>query len=221
MEEVRKRTEHAHKPTTVGTRLGPYLTVSREEGTGGSEIARMVGRELGWEVLDSELLDFMAERHHLSRDLLRFVDETTSNWLHEAFNRLMNRDVISQQSYVHRLHSIILLAARHGNVIFVGRGAHFLLPPQGGLVVRIVAPEKYRIEQVMREQGIGYEAAKKIVEEKERGRHDFISRQFHRDPADPHLYDLVINSAKCGLEATADVIVCAVRRWLKHVERGG
>jgi len=203
----------------VSARIGPYLTISREEGAGASEIAKRVGDSLGWEVLDRELLDFMAEHYHLPRNVLEFVDETTANWLHEAFSNLIDRRVISQQTYVKRLGHIVLLAAYHGKVVLVGRGAQFLLPPDRGLTVRILAPEKYRIEQIMQRHGMTSEVARKFIEERERGRRDFVSRYFHQDHANPHLYDLVVNVAKYGPVATAELIVAAVRCWLRDLDR--
>ena len=43
---------------------GPYLTISRETGVGGSQIARLVGQATGWEVFERELLECLAERYH-------------------------------------------------------------------------------------------------------------------------------------------------------------
>lgn len=217
-QEVRKRVDHEQPLEAVTSRLGPYLSISREEGTGAGEIAHLVGQGLGWEVLDKEILDFMAEHYNLQRNILEFVDETTANWLHEAFSNLIDRQVISQQAYVKRLGSILLLAAYHGKVVLVGRGAQFLLPRDRGLAVRLLAPEKYRIEYVMRLKGLTPDAAKKHIDEKEKGRRDFVHRFFHKDPEDPHLYDLVLNVGKCGPRATADLIIAATKCWLRQSE---
>jgi cytidylate kinase len=42
-------------------RTGPFIAISRQSGADGTQIARLVGEELGWDVLDKEILDFMAE----------------------------------------------------------------------------------------------------------------------------------------------------------------
>jgi len=219
MEQIRKRAERGQTVEHVSDRLGPYVTVSREEGAGGSEIARIVAETLEWDLLDRELLNFMAEHHHLPRSILEFVDETTANWLHEAFSQLIDRRVISQQAYVKRLGSIVLLAAYRGKVVIVGRGAQFLLPPENGFAVRVLAPEAYRIQRVMQREGIDHEPAKKLIEETERGRRDFARRYFRQDLTDPHLHDLVVNVAKYGLDLAADLIVRAVRSWLDGTQR--
>src|SRR5262245_2625419 len=80
-------------------RFGPYIAVSRQAGAGGGRIARLVAEQLGWEVLDKELLDFMAERYRVPRDLLEFVDEATANWMHETFGSWLDRQVVTQDAY--------------------------------------------------------------------------------------------------------------------------
>ena len=67
--------------------IGPYLTISREAGAGGSQIARLVGEAIGWEVLDRKLLECVAERYHTSPAVLKLVDETTTNWIIEIFGK--------------------------------------------------------------------------------------------------------------------------------------
>ena len=100
MHDIDQRLERERTAEELAKRLGPYLALSREAGCGGSEIARLVGQELGWDVLDQGLLDFMAERYHLPRDILEFVDETTANWMHEIFGSWLDRHVVSQETYV-------------------------------------------------------------------------------------------------------------------------
>jgi cytidylate kinase len=74
MQEIEQRLEREHADE-LAERLGPYIAISREAGAGGSQIAQWVGEKLGWEVMDSKLLDFMAQRYHLPRDILDVVDE--------------------------------------------------------------------------------------------------------------------------------------------------
>lgn len=208
-QEIDDRKAREIPPEKLAQRLGPYITVSREAGAGGGQIARIVADKLGWELLDKQLLDFMAERYRLPRDLLDFVDETTANWMHEMFGSWLDRQVVSQDTYVQHLGKIILTAAKHGRVVVVGRGAQFILPREKGLAARIIAPEQCRIEQTMQRRGMDHGQAKRYVEETDRGRREFVRRYFHHDVTDPHLYDLVINVAQVGAHGAAAVIVAA------------
>ena len=106
------------------TGIGPYLTISREAGAGGSRVARLIGETIGWEVFDRELLECLAERYHTSLAALERVDETPTNWFVETFGKWIDPASVSQVEYVFRLGRVILVAARAGKVIFVGRGAN-------------------------------------------------------------------------------------------------
>ncbi len=108
--------------------IGPYLTISREAGAGGSRIARLVGEAIGWEVLDRKLLEYVAERYDTSPAVLELVDETTTNWLTEMFGNWFDPASVSQMQYVCRLSRVILMAAQAGKVIYVGRGANSCCP---------------------------------------------------------------------------------------------
>jgi hypothetical protein len=202
-----RRIDQPHRP-----RLGRYITISREAGAGGSEIADLVGRELGWEVLDKNLLDRVADRFRLPRPMLELVDETTANWAYDILGAWMDRKIIPHEKYVVHLSQVVMAAARRGNVVFVGRGAHFMLPRDQGMAVRLIAPAKYRLARLVSQTGMSEAAARQFVTEADRGRRDFVERFFHCDIADPQLYDLVINVEHLGLAGAAECIVAAYRR---------
>jgi hypothetical protein len=190
--------------------VGPYLTISRESGAGGGHIARLVGEATGWEVLDRKLLECVAERYHTSPAVLELVDETTANRITEMFGNWIHPASVSQMQYVCRLSRVILMAARTGKVIFVGRGAQFVLPHERGLSVRIVAPQNYRVRQIMERRHLSFEEARDYVVKTDAGRQECASQYFHHDIADPHLFDLVVNVEKIGPERAARLIVDAL-----------
>jgi cytidylate kinase len=213
MQQIAQQNERECPPEKLAACLGPYIALSREAGCGGSRIARLVGQKLGWDVLDKELLDFMSQRYHLPRDVLEFVDETTANWLYDTFGSWLDRQTVSHEAYVEHLGQIVLLGARHGRVVLVGRGAQFFLPRDRGLAVRIVASEKFRVEQTMRDREMTRDGARHFVQERDEGRREFVRRYFHHDLADPHLYDLIVNRDQLGPEAAASLIVEAYQHW--------
>jgi cytidylate kinase len=189
-----------------------FVAISRECGSGGTEVARLLGERIGWEVLDKALLDRVAERFHEPRDLLDNVDETHSNWAYDVLGTWMDRQIVTHEKYVAHLTRVIRAAARRGKVVVVGRGAQFILPRHKGLAVRIVAPERYRIEQIMRLQSLSEADARRFMAKTDRDRREFVGRFFHRDVADQHLYDLVLNMERLGAEGAVAQIVVALCR---------
>jgi cytidylate kinase len=189
-----------------------FVTISREAGTCGSQIAQNVGQQLGWNVFDKNLLDQIASRFHLPRTMLELVDETPNNWAYDVLGTWMDRKLVPHDKYVAYLSRVVLAVARRGHAVFVGRGAQFLLPRQEILAVRLIASPRYRLRRIMERMKMDEAKARRYASEVDQGRQEFIKRFFHHDSADDHLYDLVINVEQFGTPGTVAEILAAVGR---------
>ncbi len=210
LEQLASRQETAELPEQIH----PYLTVSRELGAGGGEIALQASEQLGWELLNQDLLSNMADQYDVPRTMLEFVDESTSNWLLEVFGKWLGGKIMTQSEYVVRLGHVILMAAQHTSSVFVGRGAQFMLPRDRGIRIQIVAPMEQRIARLRSRRALTRVEAEKLIAHTDQGRHDFIDTYFHHDVSDPHLYDLVINREDLSMEESVDLIVQVCRQRL-------
>jgi cytidylate kinase len=191
-----------------------YIAISREAGSGGTEVAFRVGERLGWKVLDRNLLDTMAERARAPRHLLEVVDDGYPGWFFETFGCWFNRRLITQARYLVHLKSALQEVLEKENAVIVGRGAQFLLPRECGLAVRIIAPEPYRIEQMRARYGLDYFEARKMVRRLDAERRHFVKQTFGQDINNPYLYDLLINIERCGLDGTVELVVAAAEKLL-------
>lgn len=185
---------------------GSYLTISRQAGSGGTEVARRVGERLGWSVLDRDLVNVLAQRIELEPRLLQLMDETRVSWFSETLLNLFNSRLVLQDSYVSMLSRVIALAAFEGRVIIVGRGANLVLPPDDGLRVRVVAPRGLRIAALVEREGLESKAAAMRLDEVDTSRANFVRRHFHAEVSDTANFDLVIDAARFGLGGSADLI---------------
>jgi cytidylate kinase len=207
-----RRAVPAEPPALSTARRVRYITISRETGAGASQIAATVGRKLGWEVLDKNLLDRIADRFRLSRPMLELVDETNFNWAYDVIGVFLDPKIVPHEKYLAHLGRVIRTAARRGNVVLVGRGARFLLPRENGLAVRIIASMSYRAARVMQRLGCDEAKARRYIQEVDHGRKVFVEKFFHHDIADPDLYDLVLSVDRLGQATAADMIVEAASR---------
>jgi cytidylate kinase len=206
---------HLEKALDTGrrpARTGPYIAISREAGSGGLPIARAVAEQLGWDVLDKEILDFMAKRYGVPRGMLEFVDETRANWVHDVLSSWFDTKVVSHEKFVVYLERIVFLAAMYGHVVFVGRGAQCILPRASGLAVRLVAPLEWRIHRRMSRHGISRAQARKDIEGIETGRREFYRRYFQHDCSAASDFDLVLNVSRFSPSTIAQQIVEAYER---------
>ena len=193
---------------------GPYLIISREKGAGGNTVARLVGKRLGWQVFDNEIVDEIAKEAHVRRQLIESLDERDQATIQDIIDQLLNPGEIGTSDYLIYLKQVVLTLGHQGDVIIVGHGARFILPGQFGLCVRMVAPIEVRIRRIADKARLSLEAARVEVERIDRERVKLVHRHFGHDVTDPLSHDLIINTAAINVEAAAEIVITALQRKL-------
>jgi cytidylate kinase len=95
--------------------------------------------------------------------------------------------------------------------VIVGRGGQVLLADKRDVLhVRVIAPLEQRVAYVVRREGLDTEAARKRVQAKDQARTRYMQTQYQSQHEDPHLYDLVINTAVLPLDSAVDQIFLAL-----------
>ena len=109
---------------------GPYLLISREKGAGGNAVAQLVGRRLGWQVFDNEIVDEIAKKAHVRRQLIESLDERDQATIQDTIGQLLNPQEIGTSGYLVYLKQIVLTLGHQGDVIIVGHASavHFARP---------------------------------------------------------------------------------------------
>ncbi len=191
--------------------IQPYVALSREAGVGGRTLGKDVAAQLDAAYLNKGILDAIAEKLGTSRHKLKLVDERLRRWNKEAVGWLVAGDV-SQDRYRAELRRFMHLSALKRRCVFVGRGVRFLLPPEKGLNVRIIAPRDQRVEHVMKRDDKGRKEAEEHVDRVGAERHAWVKRSFGHEPSDLTLYDLVFNLQHTDHKEVARVIAEQFRR---------
>jgi cytidylate kinase len=176
----------------------------------------MVGGQLGWPVFDRELLQRIAQEMGLRTSLLESMDEKRRSWLVEFLESFTSARALSENAFVKNLIETVLSLGAHGECILVGRGAAQILPAETTLRVRLVAPLSERITSKVQQLGISREEAARLIESIDQKRTHFVKDHLHKDPRDPWLYDLVLNSARYTVRECAELIVEALHRLQLH-----
>ncbi len=191
-----------------------FIAISREAGSGGGEVAALLGERLSWPVFDRNILQVMAEDDAVRKNLYESMDENDRNWVHE-FAQSMFANEIPRNDYFSRLSKTMLTVVRQGPAVFLGRGGSLILPSDCGLRVRIVAPLEYRVTRLTSKSEISASRATAILRETDGKRDQFIRSHFNVDPQDPYGYDLIINMERTSPGAAADTIAAASRARFK------
>jgi cytidylate kinase len=186
------------------------IALSREADSGGTFVAREVGRRLGWPVYDHELLDHLAKELEVDVDLLESVDERRGSWLAECVQAFAAASSVPEVIYFHRLLKLLLALGGRGQCVIVGRGAMIALPAKTTLRVRVVASLQDRIALVSRTLGVNSTEAARHVESTDREHSRFIRDHFGKDLSDPMLYDLILNASRFSTEEYAEMTIEAL-----------
>lgn len=190
--------------------LQEFICVSRMVGVRDQAVTRPLGEQLGWPVLDRELLEFMAGDDRLRQRIYRTMDQRDLGWWEAAVRAVMDGEYV-RNDYFHRLSETVLSLARQGSCIFVGRGADLLLPRDHGLRVRLVAPREARVRSFVEVRKM--EPAKAVAEmdRTERERAAFIKSHFGVEADDPLRHDLVISLQEVTSEQAVELVLAARR----------
>jgi cytidylate kinase len=204
----------------------PVITVSREYASGGSEIARRAARRLGWELVDNEFVERVAQLAGLPREEVAQHEERVTTFMErlagtlagtapELFMAQAQPDIaapLSEGEIVKQTERVIAEAVRHDHVILVGRGAQaYLAQREGTLHVYVVAPLPVRIERAAARLKVDLKEAERTTRELDEGRRRYVKTYYSRRWDDAANYHLVLNSAAFNFDQCAELIESAVR----------
>ena len=190
----------------------PIITISREPGSGGRVVAQRIAERLGLDLFHQEIIHEMAKSTRASTRLLATLDEKALSVLQDWISTLINRNHLWPDQYLRHLMNVIGAIGKHGRAVMVGRGANFILPPDGRFGVRIVSPLEMRVQNVAREYAVTLDEAKRRVLRTDSDRRAFVRKYFHADITAPVNYDLVINTGTVSIDAAVEAIRGALGR---------
>lgn len=193
---------------------GPYLLISREKGAGGSALGQLAGRRLGWQVFDGQLVDAIAERAHVRRELIESLDERDRATIQDVVGELLSPQPIGTGGYLAHLREILLTLGHQGDVVIVERGAQYVLPSQFGVRARMVAPVEVRVQRIASRENLSLKAARVAVERSDRERASLTRRHYRQQADDPLNHDITVNTAEMTIEAATEVVLTALQRKL-------
>jgi cytidylate kinase len=201
------------------------ITISRQFGAGGALVARMLADRLGWSLVDNELIDEVATRAGIAPEEVAEHDERAPGFI-ERLTRALASSMpefvapesgtlpdLAEERLVKITERVVSEAAEQGKVVLVGRAALAVLASHPRtLHHKIVAPLANRIARVVERQGVDMKQAEKLIHDADSNRARYHKQYYQRDWADPTNYDLVINTARIGIEGAVEVIVDRLKR---------
>ncbi len=187
----------------------PVITISREPGSGGRILAQRMADKHRMDLFHQEILNEMASSARVSRAFLQTLDEKGLSVLEDWIASLVHQQHLWHDQYQQHLMKVVGTIGKHGNAVVVGRGANFILPPEGRLRVRVISPLEVRVDNLVQQYGVTAADAKRRIIRTENERRAFIRKYFNADISDPIHYDLVVNTGTLPLERAVETVTCA------------
>jgi cytidylate kinase len=213
LSEIRRRSREVAE-TGQKAAEGPWISISRQAGSHGYELAARVAERLGWRAYDKEILAAIATETFSDEVVLSRLDEHGVREFDEYLVGIIVPEDPGQARYLIGMTRVIARLARLGRAVLVGRGAGWLLTPACGLRVRMFGSLDPRVAEVARDLGVTLDEARRLVAENDEAQRTFIRQAFHKDIDDPAGYDLFLNSIDLGLPAAVDAVLAAAKTKL-------
>jgi cytidylate kinase len=180
------------------------ITVSRQIGSLGTEIARESARGLGYDYVDKEKMEkLLAASGFPEPQIQKFDEKKPPFWDSLSLER---------RKFLHSAQAIIYELAHKGRVVIVGRGGQVLLKDVPGILhVRVISPFEARVKRMTETGGFEEKQAGRFLRQGDQESFGFIHTFFHVNWDDPCLYDLIINTAKISVGTAIQWITAAVQ----------
>lgn len=194
------------------------ITISREYGSGGGEIASRLASYLNWKLVDHEIVVQAARELDIPKAEAEVHDEYSEGIVGHILTAMLFAGTAlpirgtNPQVYHEVISRVITGAVTVGHVVVVGRGAQVLFANRRDVLhARIVAPLQLRVAYVMQREGLDLKTARSRVQLKDNDRHRYLQAQYRRNPDDSHLYDLVVNTGVLSLNSAVALIAQALQ----------
>jgi cytidylate kinase len=198
------------------------VTIEREYGSGGGEIAHLLAERLGWKLWDQLLTEEIARLAECPKAIVEVREERTDPLYYRLFKSFLRGSyegslnahtlkLVDCEAILKLTERVVQNVAKTGNSVIVGRGSqHFLRNRQDTLRVFLYAPREAKVRR-LRARGKSENEAEELVDSIDRDRADFILKYFGVEWPDRSVYHTMVNTA-IGDEAVAQTILDLMQR---------
>ncbi|HUO13903.1 MAG TPA: cytidylate kinase-like family protein [Verrucomicrobiae bacterium] len=200
------------------------ITIEREYGCGGSEIAHLLAKQLGWKLWDQVLTEEIARLAHCPKAVVEAREERPDplyyrlfkSFLRGSFEGSLNAhklNLVDSETIVRITKRVVQHAAEKGNSVIVGRGSQqFLKNRPDTLRVFLYALREEKVRRLLA-RGKNQQEAEQLVDSVDQGRADFIRRYFHDvEWPDRAIYHTMMNTG-IGDEAVVQMILSTLKTY--------
>ena len=201
------------------------ITLSRQVGSGGHTVGKILAERLDVRYCDKYLLESLEKRFDLSADHIEKLKSEKKGWLAEIFSKVSPLPTLEALGYnsnyskdftpevttddIFKAEVEILKSfAQMGSCVVAGRLGFFVFRNHPNkLNMLVTASLENRIQRIMTKQGLPEEEAAKLIEKLDQARENYVQRYTGTSRYDARNYDLVINTDGHSEQEIADLIL--------------
>ena len=199
------------------------ITIEREYGCGGGDIAQLVAKRLGWKLWDQRLTEEIARLANCPKAVVEAREEKNDPLYYRLFKSFLRGsyegsinapklNLVDSETILRTTRRVVEHAAEHGNCVIVGRGSQqFLKNRPDTLRVFLYAPREHKVRRLLA-RGKSEKEAEELVDSVDRERADFIQKYFNAEWPDRPVYHSMLNTA-IGDECVTNMILTLVQTY--------
>ena len=190
-----------------------YITIEREYGSGGTEIAAKLAEKCGIACYGAEIMELAAQKLHITaEEAQQYEEKITNSFLYSMFVMSQvqsgNTNALPMESrlYVEE-HNAICNLAKSGRSVFVGHCASEALKDEAGVLrVFIRADDAFKHDRVVSEYGIDEKDAEAMCRRYNKKRSTYYTFNTNKKWDDLTNYDMVLDSSAIGIDGCVNAI---------------
>ena len=199
------------------------ITIEREYGCGGGDIAQLVANRLGWKLWDQRLTEEIARLANCPKAVVEAREERNDPLYYRLFKSFLRGsyegsinapklNLVDSETILKTTRRVVEHAAEKGNCVIVGRGSQqFLKNRPNTLRIFLYAPREDKVRRLLG-RGKSEKDAEELVDTVDRERADFIQKYFDSEWPDRPIYHGMLNTV-IGEECVANMILSLVRTY--------
>jgi len=183
------------------------VTIGREFGTGGRQIAVELAQLLGVELYDRGLLKQLEERYNLTQEQIDKIKSMKKSWWYET----ISQDLYNDEEFIVRS-----VAEKESCVILGRTGFHIFRDNPNAFKVFLIADKSFRRDKVARRLNINEGSADLLINKVDEARENFTMTFSGKSRYDARNYDLVLNVSGLNPQQVARFIADCVRSRVRE-----
>ena len=197
------------------------ITIEREYGCGGGEIAQKLANQIGWKLWDQLLTEEIARLANCPKSVVEVREERNDPLYYRLFKSFLRGsyegsinapklNLVDSETILRITRRVVEHAAERGNCVIVGRGSQqFLKSRPDALRVFLYAPREDKVRRLLA-RGKSENEAEELVDTVDRERADFIQKYFNVEWPDRSIYHTMMNTA-----IVDEAVVNLILSWTK------